>query len=836
MENTHSPDGNCANITDLSKWPLQPGVLVHVNKLNGVSISQLSPRISPFKTTSVTRAKTYLKYKRNKSKVYARLERLKELLGINRSPHHVPIGIKESEGGVVTFKRVTATPTTRPEGVASRKRKKPGDAPKPSSIEDKARLGAAPPVGGTADPLSDNDKGFYENLPFHGMQNPPNKNQYIPSIFSQLPPSLAQTRGFNTISGVSFQNAFNNPQTIQNSEKTSVEHVTSPIALRPNRIIGRNEYQYDIRKTASGINLPENKNLKCLQNDKMVVRKSYHMKKFSDKRFSSLEVKKHKSYSPTFYSIRCKKHPKRRSIVFMSNNKGADGEDSNATNESDNISKDKPEANNKSNENKERFQNLTDSIQIFEQSLESTEKDDDNIPVPAPRSKKQKREIVYANVSPGIQSTKSDDSNTSTETVINNKPEISVTEVQVHAANEASNEAIEKSVDAIDATIKDVTNKTTNTSPKLIPKPIISPHALKNSPVLKVSPNFIKPKVESPKGALSLQIKAKIKPPLVQSPADNPSKSIVADIKDDDKTHEPFPEIPKMPILNTQIKWSPNIANQNAFYTLTTPHFKQLSTVVPPQYSATIPHQKHAKLIPRALFQEQLPKSKSFSSKSKQKKHHFQIPLQKCHSFKFQTAESYFQPIKNIHEENLMRNGYVTDYPESSHHGRRHKRDKPKQKTKGPLVLRRPGDYQENIHFQENIQNSVQLQYPQPILGASLQSAATNKPNGVVYADLDMPASDNQQSSFDMSSSKQKPQKTKPKTEYATLKLMEQPLLLVIHIFSKPYRPDPCDLEYADIDYKSYGPINYKAASIYAAMKRNKNNNKMEEVNKEDLL
>lgn len=37
------------------------------------------------------------------------------------------------------------------------------------------RLGAAPPVGGTADPANDHDKGFYENLPFHGMQNPPNK-------------------------------------------------------------------------------------------------------------------------------------------------------------------------------------------------------------------------------------------------------------------------------------------------------------------------------------------------------------------------------------------------------------------------------------------------------------------------------------------------------------------------------------------------------------------------------------------------------------------------------------------------------------------------------------
>lgn len=120
-----------------------------------------------------------------------------------------------------------------------------------------------------------------------------------------------------------------------------------------------------------------------------------------------------------------------------------------------------------------------------------------------------------------------------------------------------------------------------------------------------------------------------------------------------------------------------------------------------------------------------------------------------------------------------MRNGYVTDYPESSHHGRHHKRDKPKQKTKGPLVLRRPGDYQQNIHFQENMQNSVQLQYPQPVFGLPLQSAAPTKPNGVVYADLDMPTSNSKQGSFGLSSSKPKSQKSKPKTEYATLKFNE---------------------------------------------------------------
>lgn len=175
------------------------------------------------------------------------------------------------------------------------------------------------------------------------------------------------------------------------------------------------------------------------------------------------------------------------------------------------------------------------------------------------------------------------------------------------------------------------------------------------------------------------------------------------------------------------------------------------------QYSATIPHQKHTKLIPRALFQDQqIAKSKSFSSKSKQKKH-FQIPLQKCHSFKFQTAESYFQPIKNVHEENLMRNGYTSNYT-----ARHQKRDK--HKGKGPLVLRQPGE----LHFQENMQSCVQLQYPQPLLASP---NPTNKPNGIVYADLDMASGNSKKvTNIQDTSSSNKTQKIKSKTEYATLK------------------------------------------------------------------
>lgn len=65
-----------------------------------------------------------------------------------------------------------------------------------SSTEDKPRLGVGLPLGGTADPLNDPDGGFYENLPFHGMQNPPNKvrKTLVDTLFlfSTLPTLLSE--------------------------------------------------------------------------------------------------------------------------------------------------------------------------------------------------------------------------------------------------------------------------------------------------------------------------------------------------------------------------------------------------------------------------------------------------------------------------------------------------------------------------------------------------------------------------------------------------------------------------------------------------------------------
>lgn len=84
---------------DQSKWPLKPGVLVRVGKMNKVSISQLDNRTSPFKDkTKSYNLNTYLKYRRNKSKVYARLRKLRDFLS-GREGNERPFGIKEGANG-----------------------------------------------------------------------------------------------------------------------------------------------------------------------------------------------------------------------------------------------------------------------------------------------------------------------------------------------------------------------------------------------------------------------------------------------------------------------------------------------------------------------------------------------------------------------------------------------------------------------------------------------------------------------------------------------------------------------------------------------------------------
>lgn len=90
----NSPDGQSPNTSDgqQSKWP---GILLTVNRMH--NLNQLSPLSFTGKPLKPAKSARYLKYKRNKSKVYARLERLKDLLGL--IDHGRPIGITESASG-----------------------------------------------------------------------------------------------------------------------------------------------------------------------------------------------------------------------------------------------------------------------------------------------------------------------------------------------------------------------------------------------------------------------------------------------------------------------------------------------------------------------------------------------------------------------------------------------------------------------------------------------------------------------------------------------------------------------------------------------------------------
>ncbi|CAL1678173.1 unnamed protein product [Lasius platythorax] len=45
-------------------------------------------------------------------------------------------------------------------------------------------------------------------------------------------------------------------------------------------------------------------------------------------------------------------------------------------------------------------------------------------------------------------------------------------------------------------------------------------------------------------------------------------------------------------------------------------------------------------------------------------------------------------------------------------------------------------------------------------------------------------------------------------------------IFVTFFCFTQPFKPEFSDLDYADVDYKSYGPINYKAASIALLQKQ----------------
>lgn len=253
-----------------------------------------------------------------------------------------------------------------------------------------------------------------------------------------------------------------------------------------------------------------------------------------------------------------------------------------------------------------------------------------------------------------------------------------------------------------------------------------------------------------------------------------------------------------------------------------------------------MPPNRHLKLFPRTLFSDHqssataISKSKSFSSKQKNKKH-FQIPLQKCHSFKLEPSESFFQPIKpNVDHSELTENGHLKNpfatetspshqfgyYPAENYQKPLYNiQSSPKveqtspsndiplhlrklikfnsldKRTTGPLICVK-NDVIPREYFHEH-NDFLKLQYPQPLYGGGGVQNKQFKPNGLVYADLAL--SDNllkndsknhsatlptqhlhsnkgeklKQNDLNGKVSKQCKKPNRHKTEYATLKFNE---------------------------------------------------------------
>ncbi|XP_044729273.1 hemicentin-1 [Chrysoperla carnea] len=204
------------------KWPLKPGVLVHVNRMHSLSMGRLTnmslaaglnltnnnnnnnttQSYSTVQNSTVTKTSSPSSCSSPTSRLYRnpnnqrRAKSLGSLVrdadsGSSSSHHHqsrafrlkqiftrgfggtiddtFADGVFRGSSGVVTFKKLPTPSPNEGTSSVSRKRKKPG--PSQSNTADKNNLNKDNP----SETLTDPDRGFYENLPFHGMQNPPNK-------------------------------------------------------------------------------------------------------------------------------------------------------------------------------------------------------------------------------------------------------------------------------------------------------------------------------------------------------------------------------------------------------------------------------------------------------------------------------------------------------------------------------------------------------------------------------------------------------------------------------------------------------------------------------------
>lgn len=261
----------------------------------------------------------------------------------------------------------------------------------------------------------------------------------------------------------------------------------------------------------------EDKQLRAVKSTLTVKENSTH----SDSEVQNISndfSKKHKCYSPTFHSLRCKKHSKKRTLIYTVPKK--------ILSEGD-------------------LPNCIDSGTSDNESVKHFH----IVPIPAPRCKKHRRkEIIYQNVAEALKNNSLLDTSNDGDLSSNKITEsVATTKVEIHSScknnenqtkdevdsrlSKPSESVVLSPVSAKTATTptNSVVTSSVDTRPKLVavsPKKLSDIHftnsAFKRSPTVKVSP-YSKPKNEIQKGALSIQIQAKIRGSSSQNPSPNPS-------------------------------------------------------------------------------------------------------------------------------------------------------------------------------------------------------------------------------------------------------------------------------------------------------------------------
>ncbi|KAI5639567.1 immunoglobulin domain-containing protein [Phthorimaea operculella] len=832
-----------------NKWPLKPGVLVHVNSNHTLSPKNQArlqaqtkkpeeeearedeANLGLLERNKKTDEETKTEYSKTKprrhtqsvvtgifknlrkksdndsddssgkyKKINKSNKRALSLMNLNKSGYTLPKNrlrsLFQSETpnvivteGVVSFKRpdriaASIKPFNEPQK-ATRKRKKPGDSPPTNGVDNVAN-GA----------LADNP-GLYENLPFHGLQQPPNKPVQViqPRIVESIQ-NQKTTKGIEALqkqltTNPSFTPRIVCPPFVQNAVTYPMNSPSNPIQTTFGiPVLSPIQQMYPLHQTV-------------LLNSYLPQMQASFLKQFptideesepNTKKFSSLNTRNVRKL-PQFQSMRVvrKRNIERfypnteygENFTEINNNKDEEGSDKDGAIQ-DIIYANFPSLLKvKSNiSGVEGFENLTDSIQVCEESDDQINASTTSLnrPIPAPRTKispevsPAKTDHVYVNLSMPLINTKYTKSFDVLDGPV--RPSKSVEDVSrpgtLPRVGAALDMPLRTSKSGLPDLVKDSESEDETEGKELDKKDNSKPNIIGATP---------KRTVSTIPSSSSL-VKSVVNQLNEQSGINKvglPKKQIIAP----NKTLQ-IPKLSEKPIPKKTL-----VRRSNSVQSSLTDDNAQNTNILQQQY-----------LQKRNHFT-------NISSKGKNKKN-FQIPLQKHHSF------CYFQPIrvdKRMPTEpdrstyNNTIGPLIYQPADTQYYTKTLNRSKDKNNQKLNR-LKKSESLREKLSCVGVYDNYEKPDYPEPEYNESERRSYLQLLKGNYISNSTRNLGPEQ---YNTNFNTLGPKDEKPKHK------------------KLPFKPDDMFI-YADADMKDYGPINYKQASIYAQMKKIKEQQRMQEI------